>query len=527
MLSNIYIKKFLYFSDINIELTEGLNVFTGETGAGKSLILDAIQFVLADGGNYDDGTYVELVFDVENQHAEDGVLILARQIKNSRSMFFINGRKTVKSVIREITPELIEIHGQHYNQNLFKKDYHRQILDRFAKIEDILEDYRKLYAEYRKVSQEISQLKQKQSERLRTMEILKYQIEEIENINLKPGEKQELEKSYAYLKNIQQIKEAIYNSLNLFSDKIISDIKQSEKWLNKVSQYDEKLNKINHDIQELLALSEEIYRQLTSFDLSDNDSLRDIEERLNQINFLEKKYNTDADGLIETLSNLKQELYHLENYEYMIPELEKRFTKLKQEVDKKADEISQIRKNAVPQFEKLVVEHLKDLGFLSCEFKVDIKQAEIDQHGKDWVEFLFSANRGFELKPLTEVASGGEISRLSLALKVVSKKSVPTMIFDEIDTGIGGKTALSMAKKLKELSKDFQVILITHLPQIAVMSDVHYHVEKRIDADKTVGVVKKLSDEDRVVEIARMLSGNTDKSSLEYAREFMKVSEDG
>lgn len=527
MLSSIYIKKFLYFSDINIDLTGGLNVFTGETGAGKSLILDAIQFVLGDDATYEEGTYVELVFEVENQYSEDGTLIVARQIKNGKSVFYLNGRKSVKSTIKEIAPQLIEIHGQHQNQSLFKRDYHRQVLDRFAGLEDQLEEYRQLYTEYRKLWQEIDRLRQKQSERLRTMDILKYQIQELENLNLKPGEKQELERTYQYLKNIQQIKEAVYNSLSLFSDRIIPDLKQAEKLLTKVSQYEEKLSQTASGVEEVLALSEEVYRQLSSFDLSENSSVSEIEERLNQINFLERKYNTDADGLLELLDSFKSELNQLENSEYLLPELEKKFTFIKQQIEEKAEEISQKRKDASHRLENLVVEHLKDLGFLSCEFKVDIKPSEIDQYGKDRVEFMFSANKGFELKPLADIASGGEISRLSLALKVVSKKSVPTMIFDEIDTGIGGKTALSMAKKLKELSKDFQVILITHLPQIAAMSDTHYHVEKKMEASKTAGVVRQLSEEEKVVEIARMLSGNTDKSSIEYAREFIKVSQNG
>lgn len=522
MLTYIHIKNFLYFKDTHIEFKEGLNVFTGETGAGKSLILDAIQFVLGSRKSYDEGTYVELTFQVDSPHSEDGVLILAREIKNSKSVYYLNGRKTVRSVVSQISTELIEIHGQYENQNLLIREFHRELLDKFSGLEQVLKNYQSLYSEYREISGRLNELRGKQSERLRTIDILNYQIKEIEELNLKRGEKEELERVYNYLKNIKSIKEAVYQSLGTLSESVLPELKVVEKALSKVSQFDERLLNINSQLRDGIFILEDVYRELTSFESQEDYDILRIEDRLNQINFLERKYNTNADSLLDVLNRLKEELDYIENLEYEIPQMEERVLTLKKKLETLASEISTTRREKSGLFSEKVMEHLRELGFLNCDFTVSIEDKDIDIHGKDRVEFLFSGNKGFEPKPLQEVASGGEISRLSLALKLVSRKSVPTMIFDEIDTGIGGKTAVSMAKKLKELSQDFQIILITHLPQIAAISDSHYHVEKIIEGDRTVGLVRELYGEDRVLEIARMLRGDTDSLSVEYAKNFIE-----
>ncbi|MEJ5172653.1 MAG: DNA repair protein RecN [Hydrogenothermaceae bacterium] len=522
MLTNVTIKKFLYFQDISIDFQGGLNVFTGETGAGKSLILDAIEFVFGK-KSFDDEAFVELTFEVENDYSEDGILILSRQIKNGKSIYYLNGRKVTKSMLEEIFPSLLEIHGQHQSQNLFKRDYQRDVFDKFAKVEDVLKQYQSVYTEYKNLLREIQELRQKQSERLRMIDILKYQITELENLNLKRGEKEKIEEEYRYLKNIQLIKEGVSSSLNILSERVIPDLRQIDKTLQKISNFGKNIESVYNDLKEAKIIVENIYYSLSSFDEYDNQDITAIEERLNQINFLERKYNTNADGLIELLENLKVQLESFENLEYELPILEKKVKEVEEKLYRLAESLSQRRKEAVKSFEDMVISHLKELAFLSVDFKVSIEDKQLDLYGKDKIEFLFSSNKGFELKPLSEIASGGEISRVSLAIKLVSKKSVPTMIFDEIDTGIGGKTALSMAKKLKELSKDFQIILITHLPQIAAVGDNHYHIEKKLEEDKTIGIVKRLDEEDRVLEIVRMLKGEIDEKSIEYAREFINT----
>lgn len=529
MLSSINIKKFLYIKDIEIDFSPHMNVFTGETGVGKSLIIDAITFVLGEKGNYQEEDFVELTFEVENQYSEDGILTLARQIKNGKSIYYINGRKSGKSLLEEISKDLIEIHGQHYSQRLFDKEYHREIYDKYLKIEDKLLEYQKIYNEYQKLKKEYQEIIQKQSDRLRKIDFLNFQINELKNANIKEGEKQKLEEEYNYYLNIQSIKESIEFVKSLISEDncgILQNVSLAVKSFSKISTINEKLSTLLDSLENAKSIIEEVYYSLEDFELDiDQNRLSMIEERLNTINNLERKYMTDEKGLIKLLNQMEEELNSLLYLEDKAPQLEKHLKDVEKQIIEMAKEISDIRKSKTKEFETLVVEHLKDLAFKSADFKVLIEEKQLDRYGIDKVQFLFSANKGFEPKPLDEIASGGEISRISLVLKLISKKSVNTLIFDEIDTGIGGMTAVSMAKKLKQLSKDFQVILITHLPQIAVIGDKHFFIDKKEEDGITVALVKQLNSEERVKEIARMLSGIVNEESINLAKELLKQGE--
>jgi len=528
LLSEIRIKKFLYLKDIEISLSDRLNVFTGETGVGKSLIIDAISFVLGERGNFEENDYVELMFETDNQYAEDGILILARQVKNGKNIYYLNGRKVVKSIVDEISQNLIEIHGQHASQKLFDADYQREIFDKFAKVEDKLVEFQKLYSEYIKVKKEYEDILSKQAENQRKIDFLTFQINELSSANIKPGEKHKLEEEYKYLSNIALIKEVAELSKNVLSvqdGSVLSNLSLVIKNISKISDLSESLSKVLQNLEEAKALIEDAFYKLEDTDFyADDYKLREIEERLNLINNLERKYHVEADEMSNFLEGLNGELSTLMNLEDKLPELEERLKTLENKINQLADEISSIRKSKVNEFEDLVVEGLKDLAFKTPIFKVKIEEKPIDKYGKDKITFYFSANLGFEPRPLSEVASGGEISRISLILKLISKKSVKTLIFDEIDTGIGGKTAIEMAKKLKELSKDFQVVLITHLPQIAVVGDRHFYISKEIEDDKTVAKVSLL-EEDRGHEIARMLTGMIDENSLSLAKQLLKEGE--
>lgn len=521
MLTCISIKKLLYFRDVDINLTDGLNVFTGETGAGKSLIIDAIEFVFGQKGNFEEDSFVELTFEATSEYSEDGVVILSRQIKNGKSIYYLNGRKVVRSLLEEIGQSLIEIHGQHQNQKLFKKEYHRQIFDKSAKLEDMLEDFQKVYTSYKDMYKQVEKLKRLQSERLRTIDIINYQIKELQEADIKPSDKDNLENQYNYLKNIRVITEGISLCQNTLSERVFPDIKIVDKTLSRLANIDSRFEKMYNEFQEAKAILENIFYSFDSFEDYQYTDISQIEERLNRINFLERKYNVHADELVNILANLKSELDRLENIEYELPDKERNLFELEKKVKHLAEEISKKRRDNIKSFSESVVKHLKDLGFSWVNFTVSIDEKPIDLYGKDRLEFLFTSNIDYDLKPLNEIASGGEISRLSLAIKLVSKNSVPTMIFDEVDTGIGGKTALNMAKKLKELSREFQVILITHLPQIAALSDNHYFIEKKNEDGKTIGTVRHLTQEDKVYEIARMLKGDIDNKSIDYAREFI------
>ncbi len=525
MLNQIKINKFLYLKNIEVELSNRLNVFTGESGVGKSLIVDAISFVLGEKGSYEDGDYVELVFEVENQFSEDGILILAREIKNLKSFYYLNGRKVGKSLIDEISKELIEIHGQHSNQKLLNLDYHREIYDKFLKLDDKLKTFQNLYQQYVKLKKEYEELINKKGENQRNIEFLNFQINELKQANIKPGEKQKLEEEYKYLSNLSDIREILEYSKSAFSSDNISVLpilSQVIKQFNKIKDINQDLENIYSNLEEAKALIENIYYTLENFDVNlDPYRLQEVEDRLNLINNLERKYNTSADELNIFLKNLESQLEGLISIEDNIPVLERNLKTLEKDVLSLAEEISHIRKSKLREFEDLVIEGLKDIGFKSANFKVLIEEKSLDKFGMDKVVFLFSANAGYEPKILSDVASGGEISRLSLILKLISKNSVDTLIFDEIDTGIGGRAAIEMAKKLKELSKDFQVILVTHLPQIAVVGDKHFYIEK-IDLDeKTTAVVNKLDYESRIKEIARMLGGIVNQESINLAKQLL------
>ncbi len=526
MLSEVNIKKFLYLKDIELTLSDGLNVFTGETGVGKSLIVDAISFVLGEKGKYEEGDFVELVFeDVENEYSENGQLILARRIKNGKNVYFLNGRRTTLSVLKEAAENLIEVHSQNHQQKLMKREYHIKILDKFLNIEDLLSNYRKLYMEYRRLERNVQRVKEQQSNRLKELDILRYQLNELENANLKEGEKEELEKRYEYLSNISFIKENIYNAVQLLEEDegILSKVFLLKKFLTKISGFNKDIENILENVETVNSILSDISYSLSKIDIDINpEELQYIEQRLDKINWLETKYNTDEKGLIDLIEEFKNRINYLESIENKLPELEEERDKLYREVYSLAEKISQIRRKKAKDFDKEIEKHLKDLALQNSVFVTKIEEKELDINGKDSVTFLFSANPGYEPKPIDQVASGGELSRLSLSLKLVSNISVKTMIYDEIDAGIGGKTGVLMAQKLKSLSQKFQVILITHLPQIAAVADKHFFIEKNVKNGSTFAKVKELSKEERELEIARMLSGIIDGNSVKLAKNLLE-----
>ena len=526
MLSHIFIRKFLYFKDIEVEFSKGLNVITGETGAGKSLIIDAILFALGERGKFEEGDYVELVFEnIDNEFSEDNTLIVARQIKNGKSVYYINGRRATLSALKEATSNIIELHSQNYQQNLLKKEYHRKFLDSFAGVDDILERYKTVYKTYNNLRQEEEELKQRQANRLKELDILRFQLEELETANLKEGEKKELEKRYEYLSNINFIKENIYSALFLLDEdekSINLQLSTVKKLLEKISSFSPEINNVLENLETAISILSDVSYSLSRIDIDvDPKELEFIESRLDTINWLEKKYNTDEKGLISLISQIKERIKYLENLEEKLPLIEKEKEEIYNKLIKLSDELTKKRKSSALEFSKQVKKHLEDLALQNAVFKVEIKEKSLDLYGKDKIIFLFSANPGFEPKALDEIASGGEISRLSLALKLVSGESVDCMIFDEIDAGIGGKTGIYMAQKLKSLSSKFQIILITHLPQVAAVADKHFYVDKIFYEKRTEGIVKELSLEEREKEIARMLSGTINENSIKLAKNLI------
>ncbi len=526
MLSQINIGKFLYMEDISIDLGRGLNVFTGETGVGKSLIIGAVEFVLGGKGNFSEGSFAEIVFeDVENRYSEEGTVILSRKIRNGKSFYYVNGRRATLSTIKEASEGLIEIHGQHHQQKLINKEYHRYILDSYSGILDLLEDYQKLYREYVELMKKEEKLLEEQSNRLKEIDILRYQINELEEANIKEGEKKELEEKYRYISRIHSINESISRSLLSISEEensILDKLDQVIKDLGKISDTHKKFQSILENLEEAKILLTESSYSLLDFDLDiDRSEMEKIQERLDLINRLEMKYNTDEKGLIILKDKLKKRIEYLENLEFEIPKIAENRRSIYKKLEKLAERISVIRKNKGRDLEKKVKEHLNDLALRESKFIVQITEKELDKTGKDKVLFLFSGNPDIPPLPVGETASGGEISRISLALKVVAGSDTECMIFDEIDTGIGGKTAVFMAEKLKKLSEKYQVVLVTHLPQVAVKADRHFYIDKFSENGKTTAIVKEIYGDERKKEIARMLSGVINGKSLQLAEELL------
>ncbi len=527
MIAQINIKKYLYLEDISIDFSESLNVFTGETGVGKSLIIDAVDFVLGKKGNFENGTGVEIVFEgVNNPFSEDGTLILLREIKGGKSLYFINGRRATLSSVKEASKGIIEIHSQHHQQKLFNQDFHRVILDRFANINPLIEQYQKYYSLYKQLEKEEKKLIEQQSSRLRELDILKFQLKELEEADIKEGEKEELEKRHSYLSQIQNIKEVVYTCSAFLTEEensIIDKLGFILKSLERVKDTSPILEEVYSTLQEADILLKEANYSLQSLDLDyDPYQLKEIEDRLNLINKLEIKYNTDEKGLINLIEEFREKIQFLENLEFELPKLQKEKEKIHKKIKEISEKISKIRKEKAKELDRLMEKHLSELGFKEAKFITNVEEKELDRYGKDKVMFLFSANKGFSPTPLESTASGGEVSRISLALKVIAGSDVDCMVFDEIDTGIGGKTAILMAEKLKKLSESYQIILITHLPQIAVYADKHFFIEKIYSKEKTEARIKVLNKNERKKEIARMLTGEINQKSLSLAESLLQ-----
>ncbi len=527
MLSSISIKNYLYIKNIHIEFDRGLNIFTGETGVGKSLIIDAIEFALGKRGNYKENTCVEVIFEnLENDYADEGTLIISREIKNGKSIYYLNGRRATRSTIIEATENIVEIHSQHHQQKLFRQSYYRETLDKYARLETLLKEYQRVYDRYIFLKEKEKEIIQKQSERLREIDILKFQLREIEEADIKEGEKEDLEKKFQYLSQIQSIKEVVYNCEFTISEKeesILSELSNVIKSLERIKDASPLLEEVYTNLLDAKVLIQESQYNLSHMNLDfDPEEYRTIEERLNLINKLELKYNTDEKGLIELKEEFKKRIEYLENLEYQLPDIQKNLKEISNKLRELSEEISKVRKEKGRELEEKIKEHLKELGLKEAEFVVHIEEKQLDRYGKDRITFLFSANRGYPPSPLGDIASGGELSRISLSLKLITGSDVNCLIFDEIDTGLGGKTALLLAEKLKTLSENYQIILITHLPQIAVYADKHFFIDKQFKDNKTEAVIKVLSTEKRMEEIARMLTGSTDEKALELARKLLE-----
>ncbi len=542
MLLELKIKNFVLIEEASFTFDKGFTVFTGETGAGKSLLVKALKVLLGEkgGGGYikpgSESAEVEaLIYGgkvlaeklKEMGYPPEEEIHIKRFITQQRQRAYLNGSPITLSELARLTKDLISLTSQHEYYTFLNRENQLIFFDEILKISPLLKKYQEKFFQYRALKQEITELERKISEATLKKDFLLYQISEIEELNPDPEEEAELLKKRERLRHLQLIKELIY-ALSSELEETSFHLSQSLNFLQKLSRIETSLLEREKTLQELYYELKEFQRDLSHLSAElpeDESSLEEVEARLSRYEKLKKKYGKDAAGLKELKEELKRELTLMETGEDNLNELLQRKEDFERELMELALEIRNLRMAGIPRLKGLIKKELKDLGMEKVEFEINLRMREpkaenLTIYGLDEVEFLFSSNPGQPLRPLEKIASGGELSRIFLALKTLlkEKSQAGTLIFDEVDTGIGGHTALKVGEKLKELSQDFQVICITHLPQIARFADHHFVVEKYLGEKETITSFRKVEGEERLKEIARMLG---DIKNLDLARKFL------
>ena len=551
MLSELYIENRAVIEKATIDFSDKLNVFTGETGAGKSILINGINAILGQRVTKDIvrtgtdkavisalftdiGDNVFQVLDELGISAEDGQLFLTREIRSDGgSVARVNSRAVNVSVLKAIGETLVTIHGQHDNQILMAPERHIEILDSYAESEALIEDYHSSFRELQSIAKKINKIKTEQSKKEFRMAELADIVEEINALNIHEGEDKEIEAELNISKNAVAISEALYMAKQLLSGDDDTDgaVEMTQRASKSVEGYTDIMTEISPIYDRLSSaaiemedISEEIGSLLDSLDI-DPKRYDYLNQRSDELRRIMKKYGPELDDVLTTLENSQNELDELSGAEQSLDELNKEKERLLAEVSKKAKALSDHRKKAGERFVSQVTEELEFLNMPKVKLVVQQKTGKLTINGMDSIEFLISANLGEEPKPIAKIASGGELSRIMLALKnvIAEKDSIGTLIFDEIDTGVSGRAAQKIGIKLKQISRLRQVLCVTHLAQMAVMADNHLLIEKNIQGDRTVTTVRTLDHEQRKYEIARIMGGeNITELMLENAEQYLK-----
>ena len=537
MISTLHIRNIGIIEDLSIDLNKGLNVLTGETGAGKTLIIDSLQII--SGGRFskdmirkgETNSFVELcMYEPKNENSIDGNIIISREIQsNGKNMCKINGRMVTVNELKEFMSKFIEIHGQNDNQNLLDSKQHLQYLDGFIgnKFINEKEEYKKLYNRYNEVKQELKENYGDDKERQRKLDLLKYQVNEIDEANLKIDEEIELEEKRKVMMNSEKIVENLQEADNLIAENSIDSISMAIRALEKIENIDKKYEKISSDLKstyyELQELSRDIstYKDDVYFDEEENNY---IEERLDLIYSLKRKYGNTIEEILTYLEETKKEIEHIENLEEYNNKLKKEKNELEEKMNILACKIHETREKYAKDLSNSINIELEELEMKNAKINVHVDYIENEyfRTGKDIVSFYITTNVGEDEKELSKIASGGEMSRTMLAIKKVLADSdkMPVLIFDEIDTGISGKAASSVAKKLKAIAQKHQVLCISHLPNIAAIADYNYFISKNVKEERTKTQIKLLKENEVIEEIARISSGEINETTLKYATEL-------
>lgn len=555
MLLQININNFALIEKLSIDFTKGFNVLSGETGAGKSILIDAINFVLGEKFNKDfirtgeEKTSVEAIFFIENNKTKilleeldiefEDILIINREtFYNGKSIVKVNGKSILVSTLKQISKTLIDIHGQHENQNLLDSSNHIFYLDSFGEnnIKNVKLEYIELYKKYNEIIAKIDKLKgNKDIDKV--ADYLVFQIKDIDSAKLKIGEDLELDKSYSILSNAEKISNSINNSFNyLYSTGDTSNafdmIGNAIKELRTAEKHIDKIKTLTSSLEEMYFSLEEIIRELRDLKetvVYDEGELEKVNNRIYEISQYKKKYGKTIEDILDYRASLENKYEELVNSEKIINDLNNEKKEIELQLNTKAEELHKIRKEISEVLINAIESELKYVGLEKSRFHIELyKEESFNINGKDKVQFLISTNPGEPLKPLEKVVSGGELSRIMLSLKTVfiDKDEIPIVIFDEIDTGISGRIAQCVAEKMFLISTKHQVFCVTHLPQIASMSDTHYLVYKQIIDDKTYTNLCRLSIEEKVKEIAKMIaSSDVTNVTIENAKELIEIAQ--
>ncbi len=551
MLQNLHVKNLALIKETEVEFKEGLNILSGETGAGKSIIIGSINLALGEKVQKEmlrdsaESALVELIFSVEDEatrnalcaldiEMEDDTVILSRKITGGRAIGRINGEAVSASKMREVASLLIDIHGQHEHQSLLSKRKHLEILDLFAK--EALSGYKEklsdCFREYRKLLEELEQSDSDTEERARELSFLEFEVNEIEEANLSVGEDEALEEQFRKYSNGKKILDAIaaaYAATSEDDESASERVSRALRELGGVSQYDKRVEEIEQQLIEIDNLLSDFNREAAAYlseEEFDDETYYEIEKRLDLINHLKSKYGNSIDDILKAYEDKCKRIAVLKDYDEYLNQLLNKIGKKKKELREVSDQVSEIRKDQSVKLTDAIKDALMDLNFLEVRFNMEFREIDFTENGTDEVEFMISTNPGEPLKPLGKVASGGELSRIMLTIKTVLAENdhIETLIFDEIDSGISGRTAQMVSEKMNELGRSHQIICITHLPQIAAMADAHFLIEKSVENDTTVSRIHELSEDESVQELARMLGGvEITDTVLENAREMKKM----
>ena len=537
MLLNLHVKNLALIEEVDVDFEKGLIVLTGETGAGKSLILGSVNIALGNKASKDmirkgkDYSLVELTFSVSENCAkqlkkydiymeEDNIITVTRKISEGRSISKINGETVNIKTLKNVMSLLIDIHGQHDHQSLLYTKNHLDILDKFAKdsILELKEQIKEEYSRYTKLIKKLEEFNIDEGQKAREIEFAEYEVNEIESANLKPEEDVQVEEEFKKLSNSKEIVSAlseIYNALSYETAGGLGDIiNKAVMDINSIKGMDEKISQFQTELYDIDNLCRELTSQIYDYNSGmdfNPEYVREVEERLDVINHLKLKYGNSIEEILRYKEEKEEYLEKLNNMTDEMESVKNQISELEGTLNNLCTKLSEQRKKAAKELEVLVKQALVDLNFIAVEFEIQITRKEsIGENGFDNVEFMISTNPGESVKPLVKVASGGELSRIMLAIKSIlaTEDDIDTLIFDEIDTGISGQTAMKVAEKMAKISRNHQVICISHLSQIAAMADSHYLIKKTADENSTTTSIKKLTRQQSIEELVRINGGS-------------------